>query len=59
MVWSKAAVHDFRLKSIVVFNVNEAIINLFVLASLRQSTVWSLEHIVSVSSLDGTTIAVP
>ena len=51
--------HDFRLKSIVVFNVNEAIINLFVLASLRQSTVWSLEHIVSVSSLDGTTIAVP
>ena len=59
MVWSKAAVHDFRLKSIVVFNVNEAIINLFVLASLRQSTVWSLEDIVSVSSFVGTTIAVP
>ena len=59
MVWSKAAVHNFRLKSIVVLNVNEAIINLFAMASLRQSTVWSLEHIVSVSSLDGTTIAVP
>lgn len=58
VVWSQAAVNNFRLKSTVVFNVYEAMVHLFILASLRQSTVWSLEHVVSVSSLDSTTIAV-
>jgi hypothetical protein len=59
MVWSKATVNYFRLKSILVFNINEAIINLFVLPSLRKSTVWSLGNVMSVSSLDSTSIAVP
>ena len=59
MVWSKATVNYFRLKSILMFNINEAIINLFVLPSLRKSTVRSLENVVSVSSLDSTSIAVP
>ena len=58
MVWSKATVNNFRLKTILVFNIDEAIINLFVLPSLRKFTVRSLENVVRLPSLDSTSIAV-